>query len=107
MIDVLISGVRIFIGLVFILFLPGFSLGLVMFRKKDFDIIKRIAISPVLSVIIVFFISLLFDMSLGIDITGLNIFLGLSCTTVIFLLIWGIQSGNLKKSLDNLKKVKK
>jgi uncharacterized membrane protein len=107
MINLLVSWIRILFGLAFVLFIPGFSCSLVVFRKKDFDLLKRISISPVMSVIIIFLTSLSFDLFLGIDITGLNIFIGLSFISVLFLFIWSIQSGNLKKSFTNLRRSKK
>jgi|GEM_PF-3281171 len=107
MIDFLLSGIRVFFGLVFILFIPGFSISLLVFRKSGFDALKRIAISPVLSVIVVFLVSLIYDLLLGIDTTGLNVFIGLCTVSVVSIVAWSWDSRNLHKTFGAAKNVRR
>ena len=61
---------RIVFGSVYILFLPGYILSLVIFRKLD--ILERIALSFALSISIVPLLVFYFNLA-GLDITLLNI----------------------------------
>jgi uncharacterized membrane protein len=95
-IDLLIFIMKIFYGIFFMLFLPGFSLLLLLFRKKEMGILERMALSPVFSVIIIFLL-IVFPEYIGIDLTSLNMFLMTSFFTVVCLFLWAIKSGKVKK----------
>lgn len=75
---------RAAVGMVFVMFVPGFTLSWVFFpKRKDIDDISRIGYSFVLSITSVTLSVLFVDLVLGIDITTEVIF----ATLCIFILI--------------------
>jgi uncharacterized membrane protein len=98
MIDIIISIIRIVFGLAITLFLPGFAVSLLLFKNK-ISISERIAFSCLLSIVITILMALLLDMFIGIDTTGVNMFIALSLLTFFAILAWSLRSGKLKKFL--------
>ena len=79
---------RIVFGSFYVLFLPGFFITHVFFKKDDFDVIERVTLSFTLSIaivpLIVFYLNLL-----GVKITALSIFLEVLLIILVpCLIIW-------------------
>lgn len=70
----IIEIIRIIFGSFYVLFLPGLVLSFVFFKKREIDIIERIALSFALSIaaipLLVFYLNLI-----GMKITTLNVIL--------------------------------
>jgi uncharacterized membrane protein len=80
-------------GLALTLFIPGFALVMALYpRKKDLDLIERIALSSVLSIAITLLMALFLDLVLGIDFTATNMIIALLGFSILCLIIWFIQS---------------
>ena len=101
-----LEGFRIFFGLVFILFVPGFAWSYVFFARRNIDWIERVTLSVGLSIAVVpltvFWLNWIFD----IKITLLNTSL-IVCTLTAAALAcvwarkhsWTIHSAEKAKSL--------
>ena len=85
MIDILISVLRIIFGILLVMFIPGFLLGRLIFRKQT--LVERVAISIALSVFIVillsFFLTLLSFFS-PVRIDAASVMLSLFMTVMVF-----------------------
>ncbi|GAH85820.1 unnamed protein product, partial [marine sediment metagenome] len=80
---------RVFIGLILVIFLPGFSLSAMLFPKRDdLDVIERIALSFILSVAIVPLLGLILNFtSFGIRLVPVLIILSIF-TISLSLVAW-------------------
>ena len=89
--------IRVVFGSVYVLFLPGLALSFVFFKKREIDIIERIALSFALSIavvpLLVFYLNLI-----GMKINALNVFLVVS-------LIIGVSVGIMWKKKMGLTRV--
>lgn len=94
--DVLLIIKAIF-GVVYFFFLPGFLLSYCVFKRKELDWLERIGISIGLSVVVaplfIFTVGII-----GIEITEINAFLGITFLNLIFLswLIYNYRKGREK-----------
>ena len=79
---------RIIFGSVYVLFIPGFILTLIFFKKEDKEIdwLERITLSLALSIAIVPLTIFLFNL-LGVSITSLSVFLEI-LLIIILSLTW-------------------
>lgn len=89
-----LSIIRAVLGLILVLFIPGFALVLALYpRKEDLETVERIALSSVLSIALTMLMALFLDMGLGIDYTDLNMVTALVIFTLLCLVAWFIQTG--------------
>lgn len=102
MIEIIVSFFRIILGFVLTLFLPGFAVGLVIFRKDKLDIIERLALSSALSIAITLLMALFLDLLLGISTTASNMIFPLLTLTLLAFLVWSVQTGVLKKRFKSI-----
>ena len=83
------SIIRIILGLSFTLFIPGYLLSLILFRKLK--IIERICLSFGLSVVIVvffaFFLTLISNITNAKGITTFSVWLSLLTVSIIFIIL--------------------
>lgn len=95
MINVITQIIRILLGGVLVLFIPGYLLTLILF-KKGIDRLERFVLSIVLSVCIDVFVGL----SLGLNkdvasitggITEFNVWISLTSISIIFFLVYRYQ----------------
>lgn len=96
--DKFIEILRILIGSVFVLYLPGHFLSYIFLKKGSIDIIERIGISFALSIsivpLVVFYLNLL-----GVKINVLSVFLEVS-GIIVFSKIYIYIINNYKKKND-------
>ena len=82
----ILESLRIIFGSVYVLFIPGFIISYIFFKKKEIDIIERIALSFALSIaivpLVIFYLNLI-----GLKISELNSFLTILGIIVISLII--------------------
>jgi uncharacterized membrane protein len=88
----IIELLRIPLGSVFVLFLPGYAWSFVFFKKGDIDVIERIALSFGLSIalvpMVIFWLSWLLKIRINI-VTVTAVILGLIGCALIIMLIRG------------------
>ena len=82
-----LEGFRIFLGSVFVLFIPGFAWSYVFFAKKNIDWIERVALSVGLSIALVPLMVFWFNWLLDVKITLLNTSL-MVCGLTGVALVW-------------------
>jgi uncharacterized membrane protein len=89
----MVDIIRAVAGLALTLFIPGFALVMALYpRKKDLEIVERIALSSVLSIAITLLMALFLDLVLGIDFTATNMVIALIGFTILGLLTWLVQT---------------
>lgn len=99
-VTLIMQGVRVVLGFLNLLFVPGFILSLVFFpRFTDMGLIERLAYSTVLSIGSVIATVLFMDVVLGVDTTPQNISLAIGVFTVFMLVIWLCEVWYLSSSL--------
>ena len=81
-----LPGLRAFLGIILVFFLPGFAWTLVFFRQ--INVIERIALSLGLSIAVVILSLFSLNMLIGIKITGLNSVLVIIIVTIIPVVIY-------------------
>ncbi|PPA78865.1 MAG: hypothetical protein C00003105_01040 [ANME-2 cluster archaeon HR1] len=88
----IISLLRMVLGSIFVLFIPGFAWSFAFFKKEEIDVIERITLSFGLSIALVplsvFYLNYLFH----IKINAVNSFLVIIVLTVIPLVYIHLQS---------------
>ena len=99
------EGVRVFIGFLSLLFIPGFIITLVYFpRLTDIGIIQRLAYSTVMSIGSVIALVLFMDVVLGVDSTPGNIITGIGVFSGLMLILWFFEllylKSRFKKNLE-------
>ena len=102
MMDIILSAVyvlRMAYTIFFMLFLPGFSLIITLFRKNEIGLLEKIALSPVFSVLVIFALMIFPGYFLGVDLTALNVFIMVSVFTIICLFLWAYKSSKIIKIL--------
>jgi hypothetical protein len=88
-ITVILESLRVIIGFLLLLFIPGFALSLVIFpRFSDIGIVERLAYSTVLSIGSVIALVLFMDVVLGVDITPVNIIIGITVFSCFAFFEW-------------------
>jgi uncharacterized membrane protein len=98
-----IEILRLILGSIFVLFLPGLAWSFVFFKRDEIDVIERVALSFGLSIALVpltvFWLNYLF----GIRITLLNVSLIIILLTAIPLTILHLRNKGLSISIGNLR----
>lgn len=85
----ILGGVRVVFGFLFVLFIPGFTLSLVYFpRSTDLRPIDRLVYSTVLSIGSVMVLVLFMEFVLGVNTTPRNIFLFICVFSILALILW-------------------
>lgn len=98
----ILGGVRVVFGFLFVLFIPGFTLSLVYFpRSTDLQPFDRLVYSTVLSISSVMVLVLFMEYVLGVNTTPRNIFLFICVLSVLALILWQVE----KKYLNNTIKI--
>jgi len=94
---------RIILGSIFVLFIPGYSWSFVFFKKKDIDMIERVALSFGLSIalvpLLVFYLNFLLHVK--INLVNVSIVIGLLSVIPFLYLKFGkdkLKFGKKKKS---------
>ncbi|MBN2250820.1 MAG: DUF1616 domain-containing protein [Candidatus Altiarchaeota archaeon] len=91
--EILVQAARAAGGLLLTLFIPGAAFILAMYpRKKDLDLVERIALSSVMSIAITLLTALFLDLVLGVDFTAVNVAVALIVFTGLCLAAWFIQT---------------
>ena len=83
--------IRAILGVLFVLFLPGFAWTLVFFRGKQINAIERIALSIGLSIAIVVLSALFLNKLIGARISGFNSVLIIIVAIVVPVVIYSIN----------------
>ena len=100
---IILNIILFLIGIIFLLFIPGFIYSFIFFNKKELTVFKRIIISITLSIGIVPFFVFLFNL-IGVKINKINIiwenFLIILIGAVIVYFLYSLQIKN------NLHKIK-
>ncbi|WP_290596745.1 MULTISPECIES: DUF1616 domain-containing protein [unclassified Archaeoglobus] len=92
MILAVVQFFRVFFGLIFLFFVPGFAFSLVLFPKKEeLSLTLRLGLSGALSVIFDVLITLFIDLVLHIPTTPVNIFTSLLIFTLACLAVWRLE----------------
>ena len=96
----IIELLRIPIGVIFVLFLPGYAWSFVFFKKGNIDLIERIALSFGLSIalvpLVVFWLNWIFKIRINIvNVTA--VILGLIGCALIVMLVRGIRENGVGK----------
>ena len=95
----MIELIKIILGVVVILVLPGYIWSHVFFKKKELDVLERVAVSTGLSIAIVPLLIFLLNQVFGMKITFTNSFL-----TLLFFCLSGFALIFLKnKAVLNVK----
>ena len=107
----IIEALRIIFGSFFVLFLPGFSLSYAFFKKKEIDMIERVALSFGLSIAVVPLLVFYFNWLFGIKINALNSGIIILAVTAVGAAIYyykeGKFSGRKKESQYMYSDIKK
>jgi len=89
---IILDGLRIFFGSVFILFLPGLAWSFVFMARREIDWIERLALSFGLSICLVplavFWLNWVFDVRVNLLNTVLVVF---GLIFIALILIWGTR----------------
>ncbi len=80
--------IRAILGIILVLFLPGFAWTLVFFKGKQINAIERIALSFGLSIAVVTISIFPLNVLIGIKITGFNSLLIIIAVTIIPLVFY-------------------
>ena len=104
-VTVILEGLRVILGFLLLLFVPGFALSLVIFpRFNGIGIIERLAYSTVLSIGSVIALVLFMDVFLGINTKPLNIFLVIAAFSCFAFVVWLCErwylNSRFKKNLE-------
>lgn len=87
-----IGVIRVVLGLIFLLFVPGFFLTWVFYPKKEsVSFIERLAYSFVLSIASSVLAVLFLDMGLGVDTSPRNIVLVILCLVCLSIILWRLE----------------
>lgn len=73
----MIELIKIILGVIVILFLPGYIWSYVFFKKEELDVLERVAVSTGLSIAIVPLLIFFLNQLFGMKITLINSFLTL------------------------------
>jgi len=88
----LLGGIRIVLGFLLVLFIPGLLLSLAFFpRQSDLSPVERLVYATTLSIGTAMLSILVMDGVLGLDMTPENIVLTLIAVSILFALLWGIR----------------
>ena len=91
---------RIVGGLALLLFIPGFTISLVLYpRKNDLPLVDRLVLSGTLSIGMSISVFLLMDIGLGVDTTPANDSIALFFVSILAIIVWQIESAILRKKL--------
>jgi len=103
----IISSLRVIFGLLLTLLIPGLALTLALFPTNT-SRTEKIALGSVLSIALTLLTALTLDLGLGVDFTAENMIISLTALTIIFTIIWLIQTTWLRdkttKAYDKITK---
>lgn len=86
---ILLNYLRILLGFLLVLIIPGYLISLLFFQKSsDIGIVERLAYSAVMSIGSVIVCVLFMDVFLGIDTTPLNIVIILTAFCLLLVILW-------------------
>lgn len=96
---ILVDLLRITLGFILVLFIPGYALTWAIFPKKEEkEFVERIALSFVLSITSVMLSVLFCDVILGVDITPENILITILILTISAVVVWRIEMAYINSS---------
>lgn len=95
----IIEALRILFGSIFVLFLPGFALSYAFFRKKEIDMIERIALSFGLSIAVVPLMVFYLNWALGVKINALNSGIIILAVTAVGAIVYYHKIGKLGRKI--------
>lgn len=103
----LVTIPRAIAGYILILFVPGYAFTWALYpTHEEMDFIERIALSFILSIVLVMLSVLFADIILGVDTTAPNIVIIVIFVTAIAVIIWGFQllyaRSRLKRWIDRI-----
>lgn len=86
---ILLNYLRILLGFLLVLIIPGYLISLLFFQKSsDIGIVERLVYSAVMSIGSVIVCVLFMDVFLGIDTTPLNIVIILTAFCLLLVILW-------------------
>lgn len=86
---ILLNNLRILLGFLLVLIIPGYLISLLFFQKSsDIGIVERLVYSAVMSIGSVIVCVLFMDVFLGIDTTPLNIVIILTAFCLLLVILW-------------------
>ena len=92
MIAEIIQVIRVIFGLVFLFFVPGYAITLVLFPKRnELSPVERLGFAGALSIIVDILTVLFIDLILHIPTTPLNILLSIIMLTTVALIVWRVE----------------
>jgi uncharacterized membrane protein len=90
--DFIVELVRVFLGMLLLLFIPGFAISLIFYPKVgDIPLVERFVLSGIVSIGSSVGVFLLMDVWLGVETTARNGTIFLIFITVLALIIWKIE----------------
>jgi len=99
-VTIIVEGLRAVLVVLNLFFVTGLAISLAFFpRFTDMGLIKRLALSVILSIGAVIASVLFMDLVLGVDATVQNITLGLGLFSIILLVVWFLEVWYLISSL--------
>jgi uncharacterized membrane protein len=102
-ITVILEGLRVILGFLLLLFIPGFAITLVYFpRLSEIEFVERLVYSTVLSIGSVIVLVLFMDVFLGINTKPLNIFLVIGAFSYLAFFVWVCEFWYLGRRAKNL-----
>jgi hypothetical protein len=102
-VTIILEGLRVILGFLLLLFIPGFAITLVYFpRLSDIGIVERLVYSTVLSIGSVIVLILFMDVFLGINTKPLNIFLVIVAFSCFAFVVWLCECWYLNRKAKNL-----
>ncbi len=102
----LIEILRIILGSIFVLFIPGFAWSFVFFNRDEIDAIERIALSFGLSIAMVPLMIFYLNYIIGVKITFINSTISILILTLAAIVLWlAKEQGLFPARLADLKKL--
>jgi uncharacterized membrane protein len=80
--------IRIVLGSVFFLFVPGFAVSLAIFPRKEIDVVERITLSLAFSVTVTPLVILLLNLWLGVALFPIDLLHSLVASLSIIAVSW-------------------
>lgn len=93
--------IKVVLGSVFVLYLPGYFLSLIFLKKNTIDVIERTAVSFALSISVVPLITFYLNLA-GVRITRLSVFIEVTAIIFISILYLFLSNHNKKNHEDKI-----
>jgi len=87
---------RMILGAIFILFIPGYAMTLALFKEGELNKIERIALSFALSIATVPLALFYLNWGLGIKINLINLILIVLLIVISSLIVWRVRTNRVK-----------